>query len=62
MKYSNISEYIYLFISIFIFCDLLFFKSSVLENKFLIGLGLLSLFMYFFRRHFRIKFNNRKNN
>ncbi len=62
MKYSNISEYIYLFISIFIFCDLLFFKSSVLENKFLIGFGLLSLFMYFFRRYFRIKFNNRKNN
>ncbi len=62
MKYSDISEYIYLFISIFIFCDLVFFKSSVLENKFLIGFGLLSLFMYFFRRHFRIKFNNRKNN
>ena len=62
MKYSNISEYIYLFIAIFIFCDLLFFKSSVLENKFLIGFGLLSLFMYFFRRYFRIKFNNRKNN
>ena len=62
MKYSNISEYIYLFISIFIFCDLVFFKSSVLENKFLIGFGLLSLFMYFFRRYFRIKFNNRKNN
>ena len=62
MKYSNISEYIYLFISIFIFCDLFFFKSSVLENKFLIGFGLLSLFMYFFRRYFRIKFNNRKNN
>ena len=58
MKYSNISEYIYLFISIFIFCDLVFFKSSVLENKFLIGFGLFH-YLCISLEDTRIKFNRK---
>jgi len=60
MKYPPIFDYIYLFIAVFIFSDILIFKSSVSENQILLFFGILSLFMFFFRRHYRKKFNNRK--
>ena len=46
--------------SAIIFSDILIFKSSVSENQILLFFGILSLFMFFFRRHYRKKFNNRK--
>ena len=36
MKYPPIFDYIYLFIAVFIFSDILIFKSSVSENQILL--------------------------
>ncbi len=62
MKYLKISEYMYLVIGSVISVDLVFFEDSILDNLPLLFFGILSYVMYFFRRHYRIKFNNRKNN
>ena len=62
MKYFKLSEYLYLVIGLVISVDLIFFEESILDNIPLLLFGILSFLMYFFRRHYRIKFNNRNNN
>ena len=62
MKYFKISEYLYLVIGLVISVDLICFEESILENIPLLLFGILSFIMYFFRRYYRIKFNNRNNN
>ncbi len=62
MKYFKISEYLYLVIGLVISVDLIFFEESILDNIPLLLFGILSFLMYFFRRYYRIKFNNRNNN
>ena len=59
MKYPPIFDYLYLFIAVFIFCDMVLFKESFSENEILIFFGFMSLFMFFFRRYFRNKFDKR---
>jgi len=60
MKYHRISENIYLVIGVVISVDLIFFKQSILDNLLLLGFAVLSFLMFYFRRYFRKKFNNRK--
>ncbi|MAJ83475.1 MAG: hypothetical protein CMC16_04425 [Flavobacteriaceae bacterium] len=60
MKYPPFFDYLYLFISVFIFSDVLIFKDSISGNEILLFFGFLSLLMFFFRRYFRKKFNSRK--
>jgi len=60
MKYPPFFDYLYLFIAVFIFSDILIFKDSISGNEILLFFGFLSLLMFFFRRHFRKKFNRRK--
>ena len=62
MKYFKLSEYLYLVIGLVISADLIFFEESILDNIPLLLFGILSFLMYFFRRYYRIKFNNRNNN
>jgi hypothetical protein len=62
MKYLKLSEYLYLVIGLVISVDLIFFEESILDNIPLLLFGILSFLMYFFRRFYRIKFNNRNNN
>ena len=62
MKYLKLSEYLYLVIGLVISVDLIFFEESILDNIPLLLFGILSFLMYFFRRYYRIKFNNRNNN
>jgi len=62
MKYFKLSEYLYLVIGLVISIDLIFFEESILDNIPLLLFGILSFLMYFFRRYYRIKFNNRNNN
>ena len=62
MKYFKLSEYLYLVIGLVISVDLIFFEESILDNIPLLLFGILSFLMYFFRRFYRIKFNNRNNN
>ena len=62
MKYFKLSEYLYLVIGLVISVDLIFFEESILDNLPLLLFGILSFLMYFFRRYYRIKFNNRNNN
>ena len=62
MKYFKLSEYLYLVIGVVITVDLIFFEESILDNLPLLLFGILSFLMYFFRRYYRIKFNNRNNN
>ena len=62
MKYFKLSEYLYLVIGVVISVDLIFFEESILDNLPLLLFGILSFLMYFFRRYYRIKFNNRNNN
>jgi hypothetical protein len=62
MKYFKISEYLYLVIGLVISVDLIFFEESILDNVPLLLFGILNFLMYFFRRYYRIKFNNRNNN
>ncbi|RCL68940.1 MAG: hypothetical protein DBW75_03830 [Cryomorphaceae bacterium] len=62
MKYFKLSEYLYLVIGLVISVDLIFFEESILDNIPLLLFGILSFLMYFFRRYYRIKFNNRNNN
>ena len=62
MKYFKLSEYLYLVIGLVISVDLIFFEESILDNIPLLFFGILSFLMYFFRRYYRIKFNNRNNN
>ena len=62
MKYFKLSEYLYLVIGLVISVDLIFFEESILDNIPLLLIGILSFLMYFFRRYYRIKFNNRNNN
>jgi hypothetical protein len=62
MKYFKLSEYLYLVIGLVISVDLIFFEESILDNVPLLLFGILSFLMYFFRRYYRIKFNNRNNN
>ena len=62
MKYFKLSEYLYLVIGVVISVDLIFFEESILDNIPLLLFGILSFLMYFFRRYYRIKFNNRNNN
>ncbi len=61
MKYFKISEYLYLVIGLVISIDLIFFEDSIFDNLPLLFFGILSFLMYFFRRYYRIKFNNRNN-
>ena len=61
MKYFKLSEYLYLVIGLVISVDLIFFEESILDNLPLLLFGILSFLMYFFRRYYRIKFNNRNN-
>ena len=61
MKYFKLSEYLYLVIGLVISVDLIFFEESILDNIPLLLFGILSFLMYFFRRYYRIKFNNRNN-
>ena len=61
MKYFKLSEYLYLVIGLVISVDLIFFEESILDNVPLLLFGILSFLMYFFRRYYRIKFNNRNN-
>ena len=62
MKYFKLSGYLYLVIGLVISVDLIFFEESILDNIPLLLFGILSFLMYFFRRYYRIKFNNRNNN
>ena len=62
MKYFKLSEYLYLVIGLVTSVDLIFFEESILDNIPLLLFGILSFLMYFFRRYYRIKFNNRNNN
>ena len=62
MKYFKLSEYLYLVIGLVISVDLIFFEESILDNLPLLLFGILTFLMYFFRRYYRIKFNNRNNN
>ena len=62
MKYFKLSEYLYLVIGLVISVDLIFYEESILDNIPLLLFGILSFLMYFFRRYYRIKFNNRNNN
>ena len=61
MKYHKISEIAYLTISIVVFFDIILIKKTIDGNVPLLILGLLSFLMFLFRRHYRKKFNNRKN-
>jgi len=61
MKYHKISEFAYLTISIVVFFDIIFLKQTVSGNVPIVILGALSFLMFLFRRHYRKKFNNRKN-
>ena len=61
MKYFKISELIYLVIAVLsiikVFTDWNIDRESTYKFIFF---GAVSLFMFFFRRHFRKKFNQRK--
>ncbi len=61
MKYHKISEIAYLTISLVVFFDIIFLKQTLDGNIPVLILGILSFLMFLFRRHYRKKFNNRKN-
>ena len=61
MKYHKISEIAYLTISLVVFFDIIFLKKTIEGNIPFLILGFLSFTMFLFRRHYRKKFNNRKN-
>ncbi|MBD41098.1 MAG: hypothetical protein CMC66_01665 [Flavobacteriaceae bacterium] len=61
MKYHKISEIAYLTISLVVFFDIIFLKQTLDGNIPFLILGILSFLMFLFRRHYRKKFNNRKN-
>ena len=62
MKYHKISEIAYLIIFLVVFFDIIFLKKTIDGNIPLLILGVLSFLMFVFRRYYRKKFNNRKNN
>ena len=45
MKYPPIFDYLYLFIAVFIFCDIVLFKESFSENEILIFFGFMYLYL-----------------
>ena len=61
MKYHKISEIAYLTISLIVFFDIILLKKTLEGNFPLLILGFLSFLMFLFRRHYRKKFNKRKN-
>ena len=61
MKYHKISEIAYLTISLVVFFDIIFLKQTLDGNIPVLILGILSFLMFLFRRHYRKKFDNRKN-
>lgn len=62
MKYFKISEFIYLGIAILSFIKVFTDWSIDREGTYkFIFFGAVSIFMFFFKRHYRKKFNQRKN-
>jgi hypothetical protein len=62
MKYLKYTPYIYLFASIFfVYKALEVWNPDSQEHLLFFGIALLSLLMFFFRRHYAKKFEARKN-
>jgi positive regulator of sigma E activity len=62
MKYLKYTPYIYLFATIFfVYKALTVWSPNSREHLLFLGIAALSLFMFFFRRHYAKKFEARKN-
>lgn len=59
MRIRKISEFIYLIISIIATFDYIFGNNSDERKNILLFFAIISLGMFFFRRYYRIKFQNR---